>query len=313
MRVLMIRPSAFGPNPETAGTNTFQGNAPGTAKQIQSRALAEFDQFVDQLREVGVEVYVFGDIEDPATPDAIFPNNWFSSHSDGTVVLYPMHSESRRRERRPDLFDSLVEDHRFFISRFIDFTDGESAGYFLEGTGSLVLDHLNRIAFAALSDRTSLQILDRFSGALDFEMQTFHAEDRGIPIYHTNVIMALGKSFAILAEETIVNEEERQQLRERLVTGGRTVISITRDQCRKFAGNVLELANDRGESIIVFSETAWGALEPATQNAISEHGQVLTANIPTIEQVGGGGVRCMIAELFLPRIGEEISSASDLT
>ncbi len=308
----MIRPSAFGPNPETAETNTFQGNAPGTAKQIQSRALAEFDHVVDQLREVGVEVYVFGDTQDPPTPDAIFPNNWFSSHSDGTVVLYPMHAESRRMERRPDLFDSLIEDHRFLISRFIDFTDGESSGNFLEGTGSLVLDHLDRIAFAALSDRTNLPILDRFSGALDFEVHSFHAEDRGVPIYHTNVILALGRSFAILAEETIASHEERQQLRDRLRAGGRTIISISREQCRKFAGNVLELDNGRGESVIVLSDTAWESLDSSTQKAISGHGQILTAQIPTIEQVGGGGVRCMIAELFLPRIGEEISSASGL-
>ncbi len=300
-RILMIRPAAFGPNADTLATNSFQGKPIGNPEQIHSQALAEFDVFVGRMRQYGIEVFVFEDTLDPPTPDAIFPNNWFSTHSDGTVVMYPMQPRSRRGERRPDLFDSLAEDHFFQIARFIDFTDGESAGLFLEGTGSLVLDRLGCIGYAALSARTRAPVLERFAGAFEYEIVSFRASDRGLPIYHTNVMLSLGRTFAVLAEETIDDPAERELVKSKLREGGRRIIRISREQCRAFAGNVLELKNGKGEPIIVLSAQAWGALDERSQAKLKEHGQILTAKIPTIEQFGGGSVRCMIAELFLPK------------
>ena len=300
-RVLMIRPVSFGPNPETMATNAFQGKPIGDPVQIQKAALAGFDAMVDRLRQFGVDVFVYQDTHDPPTPDAIFPNNWFSTHSEGTVVLYPMQPESRRGERRPDLFASLAEDHWFQIGRFVDFTDGECSGLFLEGTGSLVLDHLGQVGYAALSARTRAPILEKFGGALEFDIETFRATDRGVPIYHTNVMLSLGRTFAVLADETIDDPDERDRVMSRIRAGGRRIIRITREQCRSYAGNILEVQSREGDPLIVMSTTAWGSLDQRTQAKLSEHGTVVTVHIPTIEQFGGGSARCMIAELFLPK------------
>jgi len=298
----MIRPSAFGPNPEAQATNAFFGTPVGTATEIQARALAEFDELVDRLRAHGVEVYIFSDTLDPKKPDAVFPNNWFTTHTDGTIVLYPMLAPSRRPERRPDLFDSLAEDHGFRILRFVDFTDGEAEGLFLEGTGSLVLDRPGRVAYAALSARTRSPLLERFSGALGYEVQTFRATDRGLPVYHTNIVLALGTSFAVWAEETVDDPDERRKVRERLEASARQVIPITREQCRAFAGNLLELRSVSGDPVIAVSSTAWAALDSDQRDRLGRCGNIVTADVPTIETVGGGSVRCMIAELFLPKV-----------
>jgi len=298
----MIRPAAFGANPETVATNAFQGVPLGTPAETHARARAEFDGFVSRLRVVGVEVYLFEDTVDPRTPDAIFPNNWFSTHSDGTVVLYPMQPVSRRSERRPDLFDSLAEDHGFQISRYVDFTDAEEEGLFLEGTGSLVLDHLGQVAYAALSARTRAPLLERFGGALGYQVQPFRASDRGLPVYHTNVVLSIGRSFAVLAEETIDDDAERALVRRRLEDGGREVMTISRDQCRAFAGNLLELKSTGGDPVIAVSTTAWASLGRDLRARLEQHGAMLVCDVPTIEQAGGGSVRCMIAELFLPRM-----------
>jgi hypothetical protein len=301
-RVLMIRPAAFGTNPETLGTNAFQGVPLGSPAEIHARARAEFDAFVSRLRVVGVEVFLFEDTVDPRTPDAIFPNNWFSTHSDGTVVLYPMQPASRRSERRPDLFDSLAEDHGFQISRYVDFTDAEAEGLFLEGTGSLVLDHLGRIAYAALSARTRAPLLERFGGALGYQVQPFRASDRGMPVYHTNVVLSIGRAFAVIAEELIDDAEERALVHRRLEDGAREVIAITREQCRAFAGNLLELKSTTGDPVIVISGSAWASLDRDAKARIERYGTMLVCDVPTIEQAGGGSVRCMIAEIFLPKV-----------
>jgi hypothetical protein len=300
--VLMIRPESFGSNPETRATNAFQGALDAPPPEIRRRALVEFDTLVARLREEGVEVFVFGDSLEPATPDAVFPNNWFTAHEDGTVTLYPMQPESRRGERRPDIFESLVEDHGFHVSRFLDLTDGEESGIFLEGTGSLVLDHPGRVGYAALSARTRTPLLQRFAGAFHHEIVSFRATDRGLPIYHTNVILSIGGGFAVLAEETIDDPEERARVREALQAGGRRIVPITREQVRAFAGNLLELKDGRGDPLIACSAGAWASLDATTRGRLQEHGRILAVPIPTIETVGGGGVRCMLAELFLPRL-----------
>ena len=297
----MIRPVCFGPNPETMATNAFQGRPVGDPVQIQKAALVEFDAMVDRLRKFGVDVFVYQDTHDPPTPDAIFPNNWFSTHTDGTVVLYPMQPNSRRGERRPDIFASLAEDHWFQIARFVDFTDAESSGLFLEGTGSLVIDHLGQVGYAALSARTRAPILEKVGGALELEIESFRATDRGVPIYHTNVMLALGRSFAVVADETIDDPHERDRVLQRIREGGRRIIRISREQCRSFAGNLLELQSREGDPLIVLSTTAWEGLDQRTRAKLSEHGTVVTVHIPTIETFGGGSARCMIAELFLPK------------
>jgi len=298
----MIRPAAFGSNPETLSTNAFQSVPPHTPAEIHARALVEFDEFVIRLRVAGIEVYLFEDNVDPRTPDAIFPNNWFSTHSDGTVVLYPLQPASRRPERRPDLFDSLAEDHGFQISRYVDFTDAEEEGLFLEGTGSLVLDHLGRVAYAALSARTRAPLLERFGGALGYEVQPFRASDRGMPVYHTNIVLSIGRAFAVLAEEMIDDDAERALVRQRLEDGAREVIPITREQCREFAGNILELKSTTGDPVIAISGRAFASLDRDRRARLERHGTLLVADVPTIEQAGGGSVRCMIAELFLPKL-----------
>ncbi len=298
----MIRPAAFGANPETVATNAFQKAPLGTPEEIHARAVQEFDDLVDRLRVVGVDVYVFEDNLDPRTPDAVFPNNWFSTHADGTVVLYPLQPLSRRLERRPDLFDSLADDHSFQITRFVDFTDGEAEGLYLEGTGSVVLDHIGRVAYAALSARTRAPILERFGGSIDYEIQMFRASDRGMPVYHTNVVLSIGRAFAVLAQEMIDDEEERALVIQRLEEGAREVIPITREECRAFAGNILELKSASGDAVIAMSGGAWEAIGRETRTKLERHGSMVIADVPTIESAGGGSVRCMIAELFLPRV-----------
>lgn len=300
-RVLMIRPAAFGPNPETSTTNSFQGAALGNLAEIAERGRAEFDAVVAKLRAAGVDVYVFEDTLEPRTPDAIFPNNWFSTHGDGTVVLYPMQPLSRRSERRPELFASLSQDHGFHITRFVDFTHLEREGLYLEGTGSVVLDHTESIAYASLSARTRGPVLERFAGALGHDTVSFRATDHDVPVYHTNVVLSIGRDFAILAEEMISDEEERKLVRRRLEDSGHEIIPISREQCRQFAGNVMSLRTKDGDPVIVVSRTAWNAYDETQKRRFGELGTVIGVDIPTVETVGGGSVRCMIAELFLPR------------
>jgi len=301
-RVLMIRPAAFGPNAETAPTNAFQSTALAASPAVQERALAEFDDLVALLRAHGVEVCVVDDDPATATPDAIFPNNWVSFHADGTVVRYPMCAPNRRLERRAEVIAEVCARLGVAALREVDLAaELEPRERFLEGTGSLLLDRPGRVAYACLSPRTHPDALAEFGRRLGYAVHAFHAVDeRGRAIYHTNVLMALGERFCVLCTEAVRDAEERAALVARLTAGGRELVAIDPAQMRAFAGNLLQLENAAGERIVVGSTRALGALSAEQRAALERHGALVAAPLETIESVGGGGVRCMLAEVFLP-------------
>ena len=299
--VLMVRPASFGFNPQTAATNAFQqaGNSPGAA-HVQHLALAEFDALAEALQRAGVEVLIAADTPLPAKPDAIFPNNWVSFHFDGTVALYPMLAANRRWERREEILEQVVHEGRFHVSRTIDLTHREAEGKFLEGTGSVVLDRAHRVAYASLSPRTDLDVLGEFAQLLDYELVTFAACDRAAqPVYHTNVVMAVGTGFAVLCGEAI-ELAHREAVLNTLRATGHDIVDVSLRQMQEFAGNLLEL-EPAGGPVVALSTTAWRSLEAAQRRILEAHAQPVPVAIPTIERLGGGGVRCMLAELHLPK------------
>ncbi len=305
--VLMVRPACFGFNPQTAASNAFQrppvsaGPQPAGDSGSQALAAAEFDALAGKLERAGVLVVVAPDSLTPPKPDALFPNNWVSFHHDGSVVLYPMLAVNRRPERREDVLEQVIAAGGFQVSRTVDLTYREAQDKFLEGTGSLVLDRAHRIAYAALSPRTDLDVLGEFAQLLDYELVTFEAGDAtGKPVYHTNVLMAIGARFAVVAGEAIAGPATRLAVTEKLRATGHDVIEISLGQMNRFAGNLLELATAAGP-LIALSQNAWDALQPAQRRGLESHGSVLLADIPVIEHAGGGGVRCMLAEVHLPR------------
>jgi hypothetical protein len=303
--VLMIRPAAFDYNPETAATNSMQQRVSAAGASSNARACAELGQLVRALESEGVSVCVVDDTPEPPKPDAIFPNNWLSFHADGTVVLYPMHAENRRRERRREVVDEVAARTGFRITRVVDLTHHEKQGRFLEGTGSLVLDHANRLAYASLSPRTDPDVVKEWSSELGYEAVLFSALDRaGKPIYHTNVLLCIGEQ-AIVAGTGAIVQADRARVLERLKVNGREVIEIGLEEIEQFAGNMLELASwdeALGDCrVLVMSESARRALKPESFARLSAcTDAVLAAPIPTIETLGGGSVRCMLAEVFLP-------------
>lgn len=301
--VLMVRPAAFGFNAETATTNTLQRPDPDPGS-AHARATAEFDAFVTALRSEGITVCVVADTPTPAKPDAVFPNNWISFHEDGTVVLYPMHAGTRRPERRTEVLISLQE-RGYAISRVLDLTRHEQAGRFLEGTGSLLLDRANRIAYACISPRTHPEVAQEWAQELGYEMVLFAARDRNaVPFYHTNVLMSIGSATAVLGSCAVV-DRDRERLVGRLNETGHEVIEIDYEEVGRFAGNVLELASwdeALGDCrLLLMSESARQGLTPSNYRRLcAAVDGVLAVPVPTIERLGGGSVRCMLAEIFLP-------------
>jgi hypothetical protein len=293
----MVRPARFAFNPETAPSNAFQV----AAGDDPSLALEEFDGLARLLAHSGVEVIVADDSLVPIKPDAVFPNNWVSFHREGTVVLYPMLAANRRLERRDDLIEQVVRDGGFRVTRTVDLCYREKEGKFLEGTGSLVLDRAHGIAYASLSARTDLDVLGEFAQLLDYELVTFEAVGvHAQPVYHTNVLMAVGTRFAVLCSEAIVEASHRAAVLERLRATDHEVIEISHDQMLAFAGNVLELHGGAGP-VIALSQGAWRSLAAAQRRRLESFGTVIAADIPVIERLGGGGVRCMLAEIHLPK------------
>lgn len=298
--VLMVRPMAFAGNPETAASNAFQSAAQISAKE-QAAARMEFDSLAAALERAGVEVLCVNDTPDPPKPDACFPNNWLSLHHDGTAVLYPMLSPVRRRERRPELLTE-IQAQGFEILRVLDLADWEDRGAHLEGTGSMVLDHRSRVAYACPSPRTHREVLLAFAGELGYAPVSFEATGpAGEPLYHTNVLMCIGEGFATVCAEAIVDPGQRAQLVEALAATGRELLLISRAQMSAFAGNMLALATRSGSRVIALSATAWAALDAGQRRALERHGEIVAAAVPTVERYGGGSVRCMLAEVFLPR------------
>ena len=299
----MVRPKAFGYNAETARSNSFQ--RPPAHDDAAPAALArlEFEQLVRALTSEGVEVCIAEDSDVPEKPDAVFPNNWVSFHEDGTLVIYPLESASRRFERRPEVIEAAVRELGFQVSRLLDLSWYESRGKYLEGTGSLVLDNVARVAYACTSPRTHPEVVAEWAQALGYEAVTFNASDRaGVPLYHTNVLMCIGAQAAVVGAEAIA-PADRARVMDRLAGTGREIIQIGLDEIGRFAGNMLELGTwdeALGDSrVLVMSDSARRALQPAAFARLSAcTDAVLAVPVPTIERLGGGSVRCMLAEVF---------------
>jgi len=302
-QLMMIRPAAFSRNKETAINNYFQVDAELNAEEVQKRVIQEFEDFVQKLREVSIDVYVFEDTQDPVTPDSIFPNNWVSFHQNGSVILYPMFANNRRLERRIDLIDNLT--NHFEVKKiFDDLLSFESQQKFLEGTGSLVLDRVNKIAYACYSSRTKDEVILAFEKLTAYTVIRFKAyknhEGQRLPIYHTNVMMSIGDFFVLICAEAIDDLNERERVLESFRNQSKEIILIYDYQLNDFAGNILQVKNKNDLFFLVMSTRAFQSLNTQQKVQLEKYGTLLHSDLTTIEMLGGGSARCMIAEIFLP-------------
>ncbi|MXV50549.1 amidinotransferase [Pedobacter sp. HMF7647] len=296
--VLMIRPVNFAFNEQTSESNVFQ--KAGFEENVQLNALHEFDSFVDNLRGRNINVYVIDDTPSPHTPDSIFPNNWISLHNDGSVFLYPMQAENRRLERRDDIIDELRKS--FTVLGINDLSYHETEGKFLEGTGSMVLDRENKIAYACLSPRTDREVLEEFARKAGYDVVAFNsADETGKAIYHTNVMMCIGDRFAVICLDSISNEAERNAVTNSFTSTGKEIIEISFSQMNNFAGNMLQLKNSLNETFVVMSQRAFNSLTEDQIKRLNNYSQLIYSDLSTIENNGGGSARCMIAEIHLPK------------
>ena len=303
--ILMIRPAQFRMNEQTAVNNYFQASAGVSPEEVVKKAQEEFDAYVSVLREKGVQVTVVQDTEDPDTPDALFPNNWVSFHQDATVALYPMFAENRRLERREAVLEILEEDG-FIIDQVMDYTAAEDSGIFLEGTGSLILDRVHKKAYCALSSRADEELFIEFCEDFEYTPVIFTAnqtvDGSRLPIYHTNVMMCLAETFAVICLESIDDKKERKAVVNHLREDGKEIIAISEAQMHRFAGNMLQVLGSNQTPYLVMSSTAYKSLTPDQLSKIEQHCEIIHADLSTIETCGGGSARCMMAEVFLPRM-----------
>lgn len=303
--ILMIRPAQFRMNEQTAVNNYFQAQAGMTPEAVEKKAQEEFDTYVSVLREKGVQVTVVQDTLDPDTPDALFPNNWVSFHQDATVALYPMFAENRRLERREAVLEILEEDG-FIIDQVMDYTAAEDSGIFLEGTGSLILDRIHKKAYCALSSRADEELFIEFCEDFEYTPVIFTAnqtvEGKRLPIYHTNVMMCLAETFAVICSDSIDDKKARKAVLNHLKEDGKEVIAISEVQMHSFAGNMLQVLGSNETPYLVMSTTAYESLQPDQLSKIRKHCEIIHADLSTIETCGGGSARCMMAEGFLPRM-----------
>lgn len=303
--ILMIRPAQFRMNEQTAVNNYFQAQAGMTPEAVEKKAQEEFDAYVSVLREKGVQVSVVQDTLDPDTPDALFPNNWVSFHQDATVALYPMFAENRRLERREAVLEILEEDG-FIIDQVMDYTAAEDSGIFLEGTGSLILDRVHKKAYCALSSRADEELFIEFCEDFEYTPVIFTAnqtvEGKRLPIYHTNVMMCLAETFAVICSDSIDDKKARKAVLNHLKEDGKEVIAISEVQMHSFAGNMLQVLGSNETPYLVMSTTAYESLQPDQLSKIRKHCEIIHADLSTIETCGGGSARCMMAEVFLPRM-----------
>lgn len=299
--ILMIRPANFGFNEETAANNSFQTKAKVlTPDQVKKRAIEEFDNFVAKMREEGINVIVMDDTEEPIKPDAVFPNNWVTFHQDGVVITYPMYSEIRRKERREDVLENLKD--QFKIEGTFRLEKFEAENRFLEGTGSMILDRVNKICYACTSPRTEEGLLDIFCELGHYQKAAFQSVDaNGEDIYHTNVMMALGEDFVVIGLSTIKDESQRKMLLDLFEKTNKEVIDISFEQILSFAGNMLQVRNEKGETYLVMSQQAFESLTDEQIKKIEMRTKILYSPIEAIETLGGGSARCMMAEVFLPK------------
>lgn len=296
----MVRPAAFGFNDQTAANNYFQSDSTLSQEQLQEIALTEFDGMVEILRSHGIDVVVIDDTREPVKPDAIFPNNWLATSPGGTVAVFPMYAPNRRTEKRDDILQQLARDYQ--VKNVQDWSEYEVEGRFLEGTGSMIIDHDNKMIYACASERTSPVLLEKYAAANGFQGIVFLATDKeGRPIYHTNVMMALGDAFCVICEEAIEEEWELIAVRQLLESTGKELVRITREQVNCFAGNMIQVRNNRGEKFIVLSQSAFNCLHEEQKEVLAAYSNLLPVAVPTIEKIEGGSVRCMMAEIFLEK------------
>jgi len=297
--VLMIRPSNFGFNPETAASNSFQNEPKQNSEDVQAIAKKEFDNYVNALTDLGVDVIVFDDFKESSTPDSIFPNNWISTHQNGSLIVYPMFVPNRRKERRMDIIDSLRQKYNYKITDFSPYELGGTP-QILEGTGSMIFDHSNKVVYAATSPRTNPALLTTIAKHIEYIPVVFEAMGKSNElIYHTNVMMCVGDTFISIGLDTII-PEHREAVLNQIKTSGKEIVALTNDQVyNHFAGNMLQVKNKSNESILVMSEQAYNSLTEEQLAAFKKHNNhLLAVSIPTIEYIGGGSARCMLAEIF---------------
>jgi len=297
----MIEPAAFGFNAETAQNNYFQVNSENA--ETQGKALQEFQNFVEKLRNKGINVITIKDTLEPHTPDSIFPNNWISMHEDGTVVLYPMCAVNRRWERRNDILEMLEE--KFNVKEIVDLSAPENEGKFLEGTGSMIFDHDNKLAYGSVSLRLDEQLFRDFCEKFGYKPVVFHsfqtANNERLPIYHTNVMMCVADKFVVICLDCIDDESERRNVVETILNSGKEIIEISENQMHQFAGNMLQVQNSEGKRFLVMSQSAYQSLTEEQIQNIEKYNEIIYSNLETIEINGGGSARCMLAEVFLPK------------
>jgi hypothetical protein len=296
MEILMVRPYQFYFNQQTAANNFFQSNI--NIENANELAIAEFDAMVEKLRAHQIKVNVVQDTKDPSTPDSIFPNNWVSTHTNGTLCLYPMYAENRRAERKSSVIEFLQSNYK--IENTLDLTDLEKEGIFLEGTGSMVLDHQNKIAYGCLSERLDKNAFNEWCDKMQFKPIAFKAlDDKAQPIYHTNVLMCMANQFVVICSDSIPNEQERQMLLDSFAQTNKEVIEISQDQLNHFAGNMLQVFDITEKPHLIMSEQAYKSLHTAQLKSLEKYNPILPISIPTIEALGGGSTRCMMAEIYL--------------
>ena len=298
--VLMIEPVAFGFNEQTAVNNYFQVQQEGN---VQDKALKEFNDFVEKLRAKDINVITIKDTLEPKTPDSIFPNNWVSFHADGKVVLYPMFAENRRLERRDDIINQIKE--QFEVTEVIDYSGAEKDNLFLEGTGSMIFDHDNKLAYGSVSLRLDEGLFRKFCSDFGFQPVVFHsyqtAGEERLPIYHTNVMMCVADKFVVICLDCIDDESERNNVIETIKNSGKELIEISEDQMQNFAGNMLQVQNKSGKRFLVMSQSAYKSLNRDQVSAIEKYCEIIYSDLEVIETNGGGSARCMLAEIFLPK------------
>ncbi len=298
----MIRPANFGFNDQTAANNAFQStDTIKDTEALKQVAKGEFDQMVALLRSKGIDVMVINDTENPVKPDAVFPNNWISFHENGALITYPMYAPNRRIERREDIIESIGQKFKIRNRYSFEFYEDEDEAFFLEGTGSMIFDRKYNVVYACISQRTDAVLIDKFNVLMDTESVVFHALDKhDKEIYHTNVMMALGEDFVVICMDSITKEDSKIQLRKMFEKTKKEIITISMTQMEKFAGNMLEVKNDDGERYLCMSQKAYDSLTKDQKQKLESKTNLLPIAIPNIEKYGGGSVRCMMAEIFLP-------------
>lgn len=296
--LLMIKPVNFGFNEETASNNAFQFK--DSNSDVQTRALNEFNNYVKKLEENGINVLVVEDTPKPYTPDSIFPNNWISFHEDGRLCLYPMFALNRRQERKNTVMDAI--NNKFSVKNIVDLTKFENENLFLEGTGSMVLDRDNKIVYACLSERTNIKVLNEFAKIFGYSIASFNAVDKnGLPIYHTNVVMSVSEQIVVICLDTVNDASEKEMLLSTIKKSNKELLEISFEQMSNFAGNMLQIKNDKGKQFMVMSKTAYNILDAKQIDLIKKYNEIIAVDIDTIERNGGGSARCMLAEIFLNR------------